>query len=135
LLPLSIKGIVIEDGCVWLRRNEFGRWELPGGRLDEDEQPEQTIVREVREELGLEVEVQRLIDVSVWKKDFGVHPMIILVTFACKILERTGELEYQGEAGAAQFKKVALDDIQSMADLPDVYKRAIAKYITYGTML
>lgn len=33
-LPISVKGIVFQDGKVWLRRNERSEWELPGGKLD-----------------------------------------------------------------------------------------------------
>jgi hypothetical protein len=52
LVPISVKGIVFEDGKVWLRHNERNEWELPGGKLDEGEQPEETVVREMIKKAG-----------------------------------------------------------------------------------
>ena len=38
-MPLSVKGIVEEQGKIWLRRNEWRKWDLSGGRVDGGEQP------------------------------------------------------------------------------------------------
>ncbi len=127
LMPISVKGIVKEDGKVWLRKNERSQWELPGGRLDKGEQPEQTVVREIREELGLEVVVGNLADVFVWEKDFGTNPMICIVTFRCEVIARVGDMEIQGEAGEAEFRLFELQDALALDNLPEVYKRALRK--------
>ncbi len=52
---VSIKGILCRDNKVLvLKTARSGRWELPGGRIDFGESVEQTLKREMKEELGFE---------------------------------------------------------------------------------
>ena len=57
--------IVSRDGKVLLVRRagqpEYGLWSVPGGYVDRGEVVEAAAVREVREETGLEVEIDRLV--------------------------------------------------------------------------
>lgn len=41
-------------------------WSFPGGGLDPDETPEQCVIREVREELAVDVNIQPIGDEPVW---------------------------------------------------------------------
>ena len=126
-VTLSCKAIVVEDDKIWLRQNERRDWELPGGRLDDSEQPENTIVRELSEELGMEIENLRLIDVSVWQKDFGTNTHVGIITFYCDVVSHTGAFEYESEAGAAKFERFTIEEALALTNLPAVYKRALQK--------
>ena len=61
--PLVIvQGVVLSDAGVLLAvRVEPRGWELPGGNLEAGEDDESALVREVREETGIEIEVGPLI--------------------------------------------------------------------------
>jgi ADP-ribose pyrophosphatase len=62
-----VGAIIISDGQILLekRKNEpgKGKWSIPGGKVDLGETARQTVIREVKEETGLEVERPKLIDV------------------------------------------------------------------------
>jgi len=64
---IGVGAVVICDGKILLekRKNEpgKGKWSIPGGLVELGESVEQTVIREVREETGLEVEKPEHIDV------------------------------------------------------------------------
>lgn len=73
--------IVRDDGRVLaIRRRDNGRWEPPGGILELDETIEDGLKREVREETGLDVRVDRL--TGVYK---NMTRGIIALVFRCHV--------------------------------------------------
>jgi 8-oxo-dGTP pyrophosphatase MutT (NUDIX family) len=53
----------VEVALVYVRFRGKERWQLPKGLVDEGESPEQTALREIREETGIETELLAPIDV------------------------------------------------------------------------
>src|SRR5215813_6119785 len=64
LIRPGVAAVIFENGGVLLqRRDDNGKWGLPGGGVEPGESVRAAVVREVREETGLEVEPVRLIGV------------------------------------------------------------------------
>jgi 8-oxo-dGTP diphosphatase len=59
----SVYGVVIKDGKILLSK-QFGRYDLPGGGLDLGEEPENGVIREVKEETGIEVKNPKILGVK-----------------------------------------------------------------------
>lgn len=64
---------MVRDGRLLLIRRSIdpwlGRWDIPGGFCEPDEHPEAAVVREVREETGLDVRVTGLL--GIWMDAYG----------------------------------------------------------------
>lgn len=68
---LAVKALVKDhDGkCLLIRRSRdskhfAGKWDMPGGKVDEGEDIGVALCREVREETGLNVKIDKIIGVS-----------------------------------------------------------------------
>ena len=75
--PVSVKGVVLLDSKVALLQNPRDEWELPGGKLEPGETPEQCVVREIYEELNLRVRVGSILDSWVYHIAEGVDVLIV----------------------------------------------------------
>ena len=59
----SAYGIVIKDGHL-LTAKQFGRYNLPGGGIEFGEMPEAAVIREIKEETGINAVKPELLSVS-----------------------------------------------------------------------
>jgi 8-oxo-dGTP diphosphatase len=88
---VGVGGFIHKEGKVLLIKRKFepnkGKWSLPGGLLEVGEDPEEGAAREVREEVGLEVVKEGLLQVAneVIKDDKGtVRYHFILLDYLMK---------------------------------------------------
>jgi len=87
-----------------------GEWSLPGGAVDVGESLRAAVVREVREETGLDVEVDRLIEVveRITRDDAGrVQYHFVIADYLCR--PTGGRLASNSDAEAAEWAD--LDDL------------------------
>lgn len=80
------------------------KWELPGGKIEFGETPEQAVVRECKEETGCDIRVIRMMPYAgsnLWEESSGAHRQAIYVCY---------EAEWIGGAPRPLDKKVS--DIQ-----------------------
>jgi len=89
----GVTAVILTDAGVLLqRRDDTGSWGLPGGAVDPGETVRDAVVREVREETGLEVEPLRLVGVysdpalhQVMRYPDGNVVHFVSVVFECVI--------------------------------------------------
>lgn len=64
------RGLIIDNDKILLVENSKNNFFcLPGGKMDAGENPQQAIIREIEEELGIKPEIGRLLYVFTYKRD------------------------------------------------------------------
>ena len=84
-MHVRVTGVVIEDGRILLlnQDTDAGRsWSLPGGKVEKGETLAEALVREMREETGLDVEPGRLLYVCDYLPGNGTH--VVHLTFEAR---------------------------------------------------
>jgi mutator protein MutT len=64
---VGVGAVIVHEGKILLEKRKNapgkGKWSIPGGLVELGESTEQAVIREVKEEAGLDVEEPRLVDV------------------------------------------------------------------------
>ena len=97
-----------------LKKSLGGLWEFPGGKVEEDESPEECMARELKEELDIEVEVGELITSNKHKYPHGIFELL-----AYRVKHVSGEMVLNDHE---EIKWVTADEMSNFefppADLP-----------------
>ncbi len=86
---LVVAGLIVgSDGRVLISQRRADQalplqWEFPGGKVEPGEAPVAALARELREELGVEVEVGR-----IWDVLFHAYPDfdLVMLVYACRVV-------------------------------------------------
>lgn len=114
---------MVRDGKVLIAQRVAGshqefKWEFPGGKLEAGETPEECIVREIKEELDMDIvvlDIYKVVKFDYKDKD------ILLLCYLCKIVSGEGR-----KLECNDFRWVTRDELIGFefvpADLPIVDK-------------
>ena len=90
-----------------------GLWEFPGGKIETDESPISALIRELREELGVDVTADSLIPTGFAVEDLAPQPSrlpIAIFLYTCR--------EWAGEVQCLDGESIGWFAINEIAALP-----------------
>ncbi len=112
LLLVAACALVDRDGRVLLARRPEGRslaglWEFPGGKLMDGETPEAALIRELKEELGVNTEASCLAPIAFASYDSGDFHLLMPL-FVCR--------KWSGQATAREHQELRWVRPQDLLD-------------------
>jgi 8-oxo-dGTP diphosphatase len=121
---VTVKGILQKEGRILLLKDTGEKWELPGGRIDFGDTPEQTLTREFEEELQVQnVQIGKLLHAwtFVVNREDSDRQYVVLV-YTCSAPDQ--ELHRSDE-----HLEIGWFPIGDIKDLPmrEGYKEAISR--------
>lgn len=122
---VSVSIVVADgDGIVLGRRGiepGYGMWCLPGGFVNDDESPAEAAIRECREEVGLRVEVDSVLD--VYHAGRTTAPSLVVIAYRGHVLD--GDELATGD----EMLEVGVFPLSALPELAfPSHRQAVAKY-------
>ncbi|MEQ2529440.1 NUDIX domain-containing protein [Bacillaceae bacterium CLA-AA-H227] len=86
-IVVAVKGVILHKGKVLIVKRALddyrgGTWECPGGKIDFGEDLEVALIREIEEEVGLAVTVDKILFATT----FNTEPtrQVVILTYLCR---------------------------------------------------
>lgn len=119
---LGVGAIVLREGRILLVRRANpplqGHWSIPGGLVETGETIKEAVIREVREETGLEVEPLQLVEVFeriLRDNESRVQYHYVLIDYWCRVVAG----EAQAGSDVSEVRWANCDELESLAVAPE----------------
>jgi 8-oxo-dGTP pyrophosphatase MutT (NUDIX family) len=128
---LAVAGVTVRDDKVLLVRDTHGFWAGVGGWIEPGEDPEEALLREVREELGVDAEITRAFRPHlVWNVERASEPAsFLLLLYGLRLKSDNFNLLTDE---ITDVKWVGSDEWDSLEMLPyvrDLFDRRISEWL------
>lgn len=124
IADIPVKAIISLKGKICLVQEGDGRWGLPGGRIDVGESAQETLRREIKEEIGCDIGVRKIVDCNIFTSKSGMHHFIVV--FLATLQDETQGFVVDGtEVVAAKW--VNYDEMKDLRILPQ-YASILERY-------
>lgn len=121
--------IVRGDGQVLVMRDprevDKNIWELPGGRLNEGEVPEEGLAREIKEELGIDVVVGTVVYIAQFFQ-YSENRNALMIAYVATMVDEKAELVLE-EGEVADVRWVSKENYQRLTYFEE-YKDTLDTY-------
>jgi len=104
-----------------------GYWEFPGGTIESGETPEQALVREIQEELALDIRVDQLYMQDVFEYE---HKIVDISFYMCSQIDPN---EKPQVIEVAEWKRVGLIELEQLK-FPPADKALIHQLLEFDFM-
>ena len=136
-IVIDQKALILDNGKILVLKGVVemgGKWELPGGLLEQDENLESGLKREIKEEIGLDIKISKLLNaMDCWHEGFKFYggkiadAHFVILVFLCE--KESGEIKLGREhedfmwAGFEDLDKLEFGDktielVGIMKDMP-----------------
>ena len=122
---ISIKGVVLDSHKrVLLLKNERDEWELPGGRIEIGETPEECVAREISEETQWKVTTGPILDAWMYYIN-AAEKHVFIATYGCYPESEIDPVLSHEHKEIGLFTEAEVVDLR----MPDGYKRSIESWL------
>lgn len=110
---IEVRSLVKKDGKILLlkratgREELLGKYELPGGRVEQNEQPEDSIRRLISETTGLAVQSTYLSDVFTYVDGGDRLIQRAVIVYVTSVVGNSGDIELRAKYSRYAWKKLA----------------------------
>ena len=135
-MPISVKGVLFRkingSAEVLLLRHDRNEWELPGGRPEAGETPEECLAREILEETGLVVEVGSCIHsgvLTILPPHTPSATDVLISAYGCHLKsppDTNAAIALSDEHKAAAW--ICVENLVDLSDVPEIYKAAVLSW-------